>query len=184
MRNLSSSKLKKELQMSLRNRLHGFIIALGLIATFGIAAHAQQPAETNKAAQPQMDGMRKGRGHHRGTPVLRIMRDLNLTDAQQQQARTIVERFTDSIQPQRQALMEIHKQRETQGTISDDLRQKAQELRQQIHESQKLMQTELLAILTTEQRAQYEKLEQEWKARRAEHRSRRNRGERMPPEEQ
>ncbi len=171
--------------MSLRNRLTGLIASLALIATFGAAAYAQQPAD-NKAAQPQMEGMkRKGGPHHRGTPVLRIMRDLNLTEAQEQQARSVVERFTNSIEPQRQALMEIHKQKEEQGAISDETRQKAQELRMQIDQSRQQMQSELMSILTPEQRAQYEKLEQEWKARRAEHRGRRGRGERMPtPEDQ
>ncbi|MBC7911451.1 MAG: Spy/CpxP family protein refolding chaperone [Pyrinomonadaceae bacterium] len=176
--------------MSLRNKLTGAVLSFGLIAATGIAAYAQQPAASDKAA-PKAQGEsfrgkeRRGGRHHRGMHVLRIMQDLNLTEAQQTQTRAIVERFTNSIEPQRQALMEIKKQRDEQGTISEDARRKATELRQQIEESRKQMRTELLAVLTTEQRTQYEKLEQEWKARREEHRSRRgNRGTPPPTEDQ
>lgn len=172
--------------MSLRNRINGLIAALALTLAFGATVQAQQPsAEAGKASKQQQEVMKKrGERHHRGTPTLRIMRQLDLTEAQEQQARLIVERFTDSIEPQRQALMELGRQREEQGTISDEARQKAQELRGQIHKAREQMQSELLALLTPEQRAKYEQLEQEWKTRRAEHRQRRGRGERMPPPEE
>lgn len=174
--------------MSLRNRFTGFIVSLGLIAAFSVAAGAQQAAPADKAArQPKAEGMRRGGREHHGPPVLRIMRDLNLSDTQAQQARAITERFVNSIEPQRQALKELHQQREEQGTLSDDAREKAQGLRAQIDEARQSMQSELRAILTPEQRTQYEKLEQEWKARRAERHERRGRGERTlpsPPEEQ
>ena len=171
--------------MSLRNRITGLFASLALIITCGVATYAQKPAtDSDKAAQLEV-GQRKGGRHHRGTPVLRIMRELNLTEVQTQQSRAIVERFTNSIEPQRQALMEIHRQREEQGELSDETRQKAHDLREQIHTAQKQMQTELLALLTPEQRTKYDELEQQWKARRAEGRQRRGRGERrMPPPEE
>jgi len=172
--------------MSLRNRFTGLFASLALIITCGVASYAQKPAaDADKAAQAQLEvAQRKGGRHHRGTPVLRIMRQLNLTEAQEQQARVILERFTQNIEPQRQGLMEIHKQRVEQGDLPDDVRQKAHDLREQIHTAQKQMQTELLALLTPEQRTKYEQLEQEWKARRAEGRQRRGRGERLPPPEE
>ena len=168
--------------MSLRNKLTGAVLSLGLVATFGVAVSAQQPSADKASTRPQAEGKGMGGHHHNRVPVLRIMRDLKLTDAQEQQARSIVERFRTSIEPQRQALMELHKQKE-QGTITDDMRAKAQPLRAQIDEAQKSMQTELLALLTTEQRTQYEQLEKDWKAKRDERRSRRGRGE-MPTDVQ
>jgi Spy/CpxP family protein refolding chaperone len=167
--------------MSLRNKLTGAVLSLGMVAAFGVAAHAQQPAAGKAAPQTQFEGKGKGDHHHR-LPVMRIMRDLNLTDAQVQQARTIVERFKMNIEPQRQALMELHKQQE-QGSVTDETRAKAQALRSQIDEAQKNMKTELLALLTAEQRTQYDQLEAKWKARREEMRARRGRGE-MQTDEQ
>jgi hypothetical protein len=171
--------------MSLRNRFTGLFASLALIITCGVAAYAQKPAtDSDRAAQAQLEAMQRKDGRHRGAPVMRIMRELNLTEAQEQQTRVIVERFTQSIEPQRQGLMEIHRQRVEQGDLPDDVRQKAHDLREQIHTAQKQMQTELLALLTPEQRTKFEQLEQEWKARRAEGRQRRGRGERMPPPEE
>jgi Spy/CpxP family protein refolding chaperone len=172
--------------MSLRNRFTGLAASLALIITCGVATYAQKPAaDADKASQAQFEGMQRKSGRpSRGTPVMRIMRELNLTEAQEQQTRAIVERFANNIEPQRQALMEIHTQRVEQGDLSDETRQKARDLREQIHTAQKQMQAELLALLTPEQRTKYDRLEQEWKARRAEGRHRRGRGERMPPPEE
>lgn len=172
--------------MSLRNRLTGFIASLGLVATLGIAAQAQQTATTDKAApQAQAEGMGKGKRGHHGLPLMRLLRNLDLTEAQQTQARAIAERFIQSIQPQIQDLKELHQQvQEQEGTSSDEIREKARSLRSQIKDAGKLMQSEVMAILTPEQHAKFEQLEQEWKARRAEHRGRRGRGDMMPPPDQ
>lgn len=167
--------------MSLRNKLTGAVLSLGFVAAFGVPAFAQQAAADKAATRPQAEGKGMG-GHHNRVPVLRIMRDLNLTDAQQQQARTIVERFKTSIEPQRQALIELHRQKE-QGTSTDDTKAKAQALRAQIDAAQQSMKSELLALLTPEQRTQYEQLEKDWKARRDEMRARRGRGETQTDEQ-
>lgn len=165
--------------MAIRNKLTGAGLSLAFIATFGIAAFGQQKTATDKSSlQPEARGMREGRGH-RGMPLFRLMRDLNLTDAQKEQARAIVERFKTSIEPQRQALRELHKQSE-QGTFSDDVRERAIALRGEIHESLKSAHNELLTILTAEQRAQYDQMDLQMKARREERRARRS--ERRSPQ--
>jgi Spy/CpxP family protein refolding chaperone len=168
--------------MSFRNKFAGIIAVLGLVAIFGGAANAQDADTSNKESRPQMEGRARGR-HHGGVPVARIMRDLNLTDAQDQQARGIIEQFVKNIEPQRQALMEIHDQMEGQGSVSEESRQKAHELREQIHTSQKQMQGELMALLTPEQRAQYDQLEAQWKSRRAERHERRGRSPKLPQQD-
>ncbi len=88
-----------------RNRFSGLILSLALIATFGVVGYAQQATDAGKSTeQAQTRGMkRSGRGHH-GMQVLRIIRDLNLTDAQNEQARAIFDSFRTKIEPQRQAL--------------------------------------------------------------------------------
>ena len=144
-----------------------------MIGTFAIANYAQEAAKTGNAIT-QSEGvvMRKaGRRHHR-LPSLRLIQELNLTDAQKTQARTIVERFKTNIEPQRQALRELHNQRE-QVVVSDDIKQRATTLRGEIRASMMGAHSELLTILTPEQRVQYDQMEQQWKTRREETRARR-----------
>ena len=104
------------------------------------------------------------------------------TTALDHQARAIVEKFKTSIEPQRQTLTELFRQKEESGA-TDDIRAQAQTLRGQIDQARKLMQGELFAILTPEQRTQYEQLETQWKSRRDEMRARRGRRE-MQQDEQ
>jgi Spy/CpxP family protein refolding chaperone len=168
--------------MSFRDKFTGAVLSLGLVAACGVAAHAQQAAVIKAAPQAQVEGQGKDGRHHNRVPVWRIMSELTLTDAQEQQARAIVEKFKTSVESQRQALTELHRQKE-QGGATDEIRAKAEALRAQIDEARKLMQGELLALLTPEQRTQYEQLETKWKSRRDEMRARRGRGE-MQQDEQ
>jgi Spy/CpxP family protein refolding chaperone len=145
-----------------------------MIGTFAIASYAQEATTTGKAiTQSEGLAMRKGGRRHHRLPLLRLMQELNLTDAQKTQARTIVERFKTNIEPQRQALRELHKQRE-QGVVSDDIKQRATTLRGEIRSSMKGAHSELLTILTPEQRVQYDQMEQQWKTRTEERRARRS----------
>jgi Spy/CpxP family protein refolding chaperone len=158
--------------MSIRNKLTGVVLSLALIATFGIATYAQQATTTDKATpQAQTGAEQRGERRHRGMPMLRLMHDLNLTDAQKEQARAVIQRFRTSIEPQRQALRELRRQTEP-GTVSDEVRERARALRGEIRESMMAAHGELLTILTTEQRAQYDQKVLQWKARREERRAR------------
>jgi Spy/CpxP family protein refolding chaperone len=181
MRNFPSYLLYKEQNMSIRNKLTGAVLSLALIATFSIASYAQQKTATGTSSlQSENRGMRQG-GRRHGMPVMLFMHKLNLTDAQKDQARVIVQRFKASIEPQRQALRELHKQREL-GTVSDDVREKAKTLRGEIRTSMKGAHSELLTILTPEQRSQYDQMELQMKARRAERRARRGERKSAQPE--
>lgn len=158
--------------MSIRNKLTGAVLSLALLATFSIATCAQQKTAADKSSlQSETGGMRHG-GRRHGMLVMRFMHNLNLTDAQKDQARVVLQRFRTSIEPQRQALKELHKQREL-GTVNDEVRERAKTLRGEIRTSMTGAHSELLTILTPEQRAQYDQMEQQVKARRAERRARR-----------
>jgi Spy/CpxP family protein refolding chaperone len=89
------------------------------VATF--AQQAQQPAST---AAPQ--GQWQGR-HHRGG-MMRMLRDLNLSDQQKTQIRQIVQQFRQS---------------HAQGERPDAL-------------SREQLRTQIMNVLTPEQRAQYQ----------------------------
>ncbi len=164
--------------MSLRKKLVGVAFALGLTLTFGAgAAIAQQPQGDSAGQQQQSpEGRefrrRKGRGMGGGFGTLRALRELNLTEAQQQQARIIMERFVASIEPQRAQLKQLREQGRD-GEPSADVREKAKQLREQIHQSEQNMRTEILALLTQEQRTRLDQIEAERKARRDQMRERR-----------
>jgi hypothetical protein len=159
--------------MSIRNKLTEVALSLALLATFGIVANSQDATTTEKAApHSKAGGMRRGgRGHH-GMPMLRFIHNLNLSDAQKDQARVILQRFKTSIEPQRQALRELHSQVQ-EGTVSDEVREKAKSLRGEIRASMTSTHDELLTILTAEQLAQYDKMKTDMKARQEERRARR-----------
>ncbi len=170
--------------MSFSNKLTTAGLSLGLAMAFGSLAFAQttQPAPPPSPSSGNAQSERRGMGkHHRqmgeghkgegreGMGGLRLMRELDLTDAQKQQARVIRERYTASTKTQREELRQLHEQKK-QGTLPADAKTKAEALRTQLAESNKQMHNEMLAILTPEQRTKLETLEKERKSERREHR--------------
>src|SRR5918912_4222829 len=114
--------------MSLRNRLIGTGLALGLTLGFGTSALAQQPAAQEQ--QPPAYGTPKPRqrgGHQRMGGLMRMLRELNLTQAQEQQARAILERHRANTTAQRDELRQLHEQR-GQGTLDAATQERVQAL--------------------------------------------------------
>jgi Spy/CpxP family protein refolding chaperone len=157
--------------MSLRGKLTVAGLALGLALGFSASVSAQGPTEA-----PERDGQRgeRGRGdrgpRHRGKRggdrgFLRILRQLDLTEAQAAQARTIIENHMAATSSQREELMRLREQREQNGAQAD-VSNRAKELRQQLQESAKAMRAQLLTILTADQRAKFDQMETDFKARR------------------
>jgi protein CpxP len=154
-------------------------LALGLVITFGAAAFAQQPQGGDAQQQQRQqgrEGRRRGGPGGEGSGMMRGLRELNLSDAQQQQARAIFDRFNTSTKPQREQLMQLREQFEA-GNAPADAQERVKALREQIHESAKAMNTELLGILTPEQRTKFEQMQKERKARRDEMRQRKEGGQ-------
>jgi Spy/CpxP family protein refolding chaperone len=118
---------------------------------------------------PHRGGRRRGPGEMH---MLRMLRELNLTEAQQQQARTIVENYLASIKPQREELLKLREEWKQNGE-SAELHSRAQTLHGQIQESTKNMRAQLLDMLTPDQRAKLDQMETEFKARREQRRERR-----------
>jgi len=147
----------------------------GLAATltiFGGSALAQQTQPPNNSAtqaqrDPQMRKMKR-RGMRGG--MARGLRQLNLTDQQRQQMRSIAQTQAQSTQAQRQELRQLMEKRRT-GTLTPQEETRARELRQQLMQSRQGVHTQMLAVLTPEQKSQ---LEQMKKARRE------NRGKARP----
>lgn len=159
--------------MSLRGKLTLSGLALSLALGFSAPVFAQGP----QTQAPERDGGERGehrrgdRGpRHRGKRggdmgFLRILRQLDLTEAQATQARAIIENHLEATKSQREELMSLREQRE-QNPAQADVSSRARELRQQLKESSKNMRAQLLTILTPDQRARFDQMETEFKARR------------------
>lgn len=152
--------------MSLRNRICTSILAVGMMAS-GAAVLAQTPSPVNSTTgvqQPDRTGlgrrrMRRRMGH------MRLLSQLDLTDAQKQQVRSIVQNQAASTKTQREELRQLREQRRA-GTLTTEGEARAKELRLQLREARKGTRAQMMNVLTAEQKA---KLEEMIKTRRANH---------------
>lgn len=157
----------------------GMFAVLGMIlamATFATAQEQQPPAAPQGIDRAQTERLeqrrerlrqREGRVGQRGfghRDSFRFMRELNLSEAQQQQRKAIVERRLESIKSQREELIKLREKR-TAGTFAaeDEIRAKA--LKQEIRSSREAIRNEMESVLTAEQKAKLEELQKEGKAR-------------------
>jgi protein CpxP len=165
--------------MYLRKSLFGI---LGIILAGGIVAVAQGPQPQTPATpdatlhreridrmqrrreRADREGLRKGRGMGRRGGVGHLMRELNLSEEQRQQARAIRQSRLESIRAQREELSRLHEKR-IAGTFSADDEVRAQALRQEIRTAMAGVRTETQNVLTAEQKARLEQLKTERKKR-------------------
>ena len=166
--------------MSLQSRLTGAGLALGLLVAFSLPVLAQQSSTTQDTQEQQPQGERMGKrrwhgGEHGMRGGMGMFRDLDLSDAQKQQASAIIERYRESTKPQREEMRQLYQQKgqTATGAVDAQAQARAEALRTELRESHKRMQDELLTILTPDQRAKWEQLKQERKARHEEWRKRR-----------
>ena len=138
---------------------------------FGAVAFAQQPSPQTQNPTP---GVQRGFGQMARRRAMRrrammggfrALRQLNLTDAQKQQARAIIQSNFAGTKATRQELALLRSQRRA-GTLTPEQIARAKELRQQLQGSRQGVRAQLTGILTPEQKA---KLEEMIKTRRANH---------------
>ena len=150
--------------MFLRTKLTVAGLMLGL-ATCGAVALAQQPRINPDTVAPQARQSNPVQNAMRRAPILRVLHQLNLTDAQKQQMRTIFRTSFQTTKPQRQELRPLTRQWR-EGTLTAEGLVRANELHKQLNEARKSMRTQLAGILTPEQKT---KLEEIIKTRKANH---------------
>ena len=154
--------------MFLRSKLTVAGLMLGL-ATFGAAAFAQQPQTNNPVTgvqQPRRSGpARRAMRRRARLGMFRALRQLNLTDDQKQQARSIIQGHLQSTKAELEELRQLTQQWR-QGTLTPEGLARAKELRTQLAQTRKAVRAQLAGILTAEQKA---KLEEMIKTRRANH---------------
>lgn len=153
--------------MFLRNKLTIAGLLFGLATGGSVLAQQTQPNNpATGAQQPQRRAFARRMMRRRARMgMFRALRQLNLTDQQKQQARTIIQTNFQSTQTQRQELRQLMQQRRA-GTLDANGQARAKEIRTQLMEGRKATRTQLSALLTPEQKA---KLEEMIKARRANH---------------
>jgi Spy/CpxP family protein refolding chaperone len=103
-------------------------------------------------------GMRGGR--HAGFG-LRALHRLDLTDAQKDQIRGLMEASKTANEPFRQEMRSIHEKRRGGGELTEADKTRMQELRSQMKQSAEQTHNSVLSILTAEQRQQLEQWKQE-----------------------
>ena len=166
--------------MFLRKSLLG---VLGLILTLGMVAFAQETQPQVPAAPEGSERMeqrrerlrermsrrhamalRKHEGFGRRRAGLgRLGRDLNLSDAQKEQSRAIMQRRLATTKTQREELFRLREKR-IAGSFSDEDKARVEALRQEIRSSMEGVRAEMEAVLTAEQKARLESLKAERKA--------------------
>ena len=146
--------------MFLRTKISYAVLVLGLLTAFGAVVQAQQPSNQTPAAGPQRMRRGEGRGFRRG-PGPRgafgpgALRDLNLSDAQRQQVRTIVQQGFDSTKALREEMRQLGEKRR-QGTLTAEDQTRARTLHEQMRASMMDRKTKIAALLTAEQKAKLE----------------------------
>ena len=143
-----------------RSRLGVAGVILGLLV-FGASVFAQQTQQNNNAAAPQqrraqMRRMIMRRRAMRGG-MLRGFRELNLTDQQKQQLRSIRQTQGQGSQAQREEMRQLMQKRRA-GTLTAQDETRAKELRQQLMQSRQGVRTQMMNVLTADQKAKMEEM--------------------------
>jgi len=142
-----------------------------MLATLAVAAAQETQAPVaNGSPNVQQQQRRRGLKRHAARRRARLsaargLRNLNLTDAQKQQARSIMRSNLESNKAVREELRQLMLKRR-QGTLSETDQARAQELRKQLQESRKNARTQLATLLTAEQRTQLQEMRKNRRERR------------------
>jgi len=172
--------------MFIRKSLLGIV---GIILAVGMIAFAQEPQPQNPPAPDgtlrgerikqrrerlgermgRHRGERKGPGiGRRGPGMGRLMRDLNLSEAQRQQSRAIMQRRLESTKVQREELFKLREKR-IAGTFGAEDGARAKALHEEIRASMEGARAEMAGVLTAEQKNRLEQLKTERSRARAGH---------------
>ncbi len=165
--------------MSYKYKIVSTVAAGFAIVSFSAFASAQQDNTTTNQSQDSVqkqerhqrrgfgkrgeDGFGKeGRGgkHHGERMGMRELRELNLTDAQKQQVRDVMQANRQAKPENFQELRQLM-QAKRDGTITPEQTEKLKTFKQQMRQDAEQTHRQILAILTAEQRTQLEQLRQQ-----------------------
>jgi Spy/CpxP family protein refolding chaperone len=190
---LTKYKEDKEVQkMSLINKLcSGLTVAAAVFAfsTFTLAQDdkaktaAPDKEKAEKHFKGQGRGMHKGRGEgmgfgNRHAGIMRMMHELNLTEAQKTQIHSIMEasKPDQSVRDEMKTLFEAKRS----GTLTAEQQARFETLKEQAKAKRQAVHEQIQAVLTAEQKAQIEQKHQQMKQLRQERRLRREQRQNAP----
>ncbi len=139
--------------------------AVGAFTTFTAAQETPAPDTLNPKAE-RMERGGRGKGMHGGRHgggdrmMMRSLEQLNLTDAQKEQTRTIFENHRTQNQPQMEEMRGLA-MKKRDGVITEQEQTRLKELKTQMKASGDQLRDSITAILTPEQRAQLDKMKEE-----------------------
>ena len=154
-----------------------FSLAAGLLASLAASGFAQQQPSPAEQRQDERDlprvggrmGRRQmGREGRVGNPRAegRVLRRLNLSDAQREQLRGIESRYAESFRAKREELRAVRGVRREGGTLTAEQRERARRIREELRAVSGKMREEIRALLTEEQRNQLQSARDELRQRR------------------
>jgi Spy/CpxP family protein refolding chaperone len=174
--------------MSLKNKFFSALTMAFALAAFSTFAAAQETTKTDSDntqkrewRKGKRDGDGKGFRRGGGGMMLRGLRDLNLTDAQKTQIRTIME----ANRPDQTAFEEMKtlRQAKRDGSLTAEQQERLKTLRQQSREKGQALHAQILAVLTPEQLQQLEAKKAEMKQKREERKQMRQQNRQTPQTE-
>ena len=177
--------------MSLKNKIlttAALTLAVGAFSTFTTAQTGGSATENgNIQGQERREGRGFGKRGGRGEGMrggkfgMRGLRGLNLSDAQKEQVRTIMEtnRSSAANQASREEFRSL-KQAKRGGTITAEQQARLETLKEQMRQNAEATRTQILAILTPEQRTQLEQQKEEMRKRHEERRQQRRENRQAP----
>ncbi|MGI8786652.1 MAG: Spy/CpxP family protein refolding chaperone [Pyrinomonadaceae bacterium] len=166
--------------MSFKSKFISAITLAFAVFTFTTFVSAQETPNPNDSTQTQQQkygrrnfGKRGGGEHHGGDKMMmRSLERLNLSGAQKEQTRGIFENLKNSTAPQREELGGLM-MKKRDGVITADEEARAKELKKQMRVSGEQMHSQILAVLTPEQKTQLDQMQQEMKQKMMERRQNR-----------
>ncbi len=167
-----------------------FISALAIITLTTFVA-AQDNGSTDKQTDKAQKERKFGRGGERGGRGMRGgdkrggngmhgLKNLDLTDAQKEQVKTIMESSKTTNEPLRQEMRSLMEKRRGGGELTETDRTRLGELKSRMKQSGEQNQNAILSILTAEQRQKFEQMKQENQKRREDFRERRQNRQTTP----
>ena len=156
--------------------LSGVGLTLVLLSSLAATAFAQQqqsPAQGTPEKAEKHRRMGRGHGPRMREHGRKALRQLDLTDAQRQQIRSLHEGVRKRTEAQRNELRQLLGAQREGGTLTVEQEARARQLRDELRQAGEAVHGEVLAVLTDAQRTRLEQLRQEHKERRGERRNRR-----------
>jgi Spy/CpxP family protein refolding chaperone len=183
--------------MSLKQKFVSAITLAFAMITLTVFVSAQDktttPSTDSTERQDRIEHRGRGErgpgmgGRHHGPrgpeKMLRALGRLDLSDAQKEQVRTIMESKRAGFEQNREQLRELGRAKH-EGTITAEQQAKFDELRTQMKQNAEAVHSQVLGILTADQRTKLEQLKAEMDKRREDRRQmgpRHGRGEGAPP---